>query len=76
MGVQVLRGFHTEVAQKGVVPGIEAIFGRSISGIGRAKAKSDRSEAPDAGSCTHDDYDTAEVRGVAGSRVYQGVTTV
>jgi putative transposase len=37
VGVQVPRGVHSEVSQEGVVRGFEAIFGRSISPIGRAK---------------------------------------
>ena len=53
MGVQVPRGFHTEVPQKGVVRGFEAIFGRSVAPIGRAKGESDRRGAPDAGPCAH-----------------------
>ena len=31
-----------------------------------------RRRAPDVGSCAHDDFDPAEVCGVAGDRVYQG----
>jgi len=72
LGVQVPRGVHSEVPQKGAVRRLEAIFGRSISPIGRAEGEPDRRGAPDAGSCAHDDSDPAEICGVTGRGIHQG----
>src|SRR5438093_5104324 len=72
MGVQISCGVHPEVPSKDVVQRTEAVSGGGVPAIGRAEGESNRGRAFDAGSCAHDDCDSAEVRGVASDRVYQG----
>jgi hypothetical protein len=52
--------------------GAETASWRGVSQAGVAKGKPDRGRSPDAGPRSDDDFDSAEIRGLAGGRVYQG----
>jgi hypothetical protein len=49
-----------------------ATLGGGVPQVGRAKGEQDRGRASPGRSCAHDDFDPAEIRRVAGDRVYQG----
>src|SRR6516164_7788018 len=53
------------------VPGTAETFGGSFPTAGRVEGKWNRGRASAAGSCAHDDCDTAEVCGVASDWIYQ-----
>jgi putative transposase len=46
-------------------------LGEVFSQTGDAKGKQSRGRPSDAGSCSHDDLDPAEIRGLASDRLYQ-----
>ena len=72
VGMQISRGVHTEVPQEDAERGAEKMSWRGISLIGGTEGESDRGRSSGVRSRAYDDRDTAEVFGVAGSRVYQG----
>ena len=71
MGLQVPRSVHTQGTQKGVVPAAERAPGRGVPRVGAPQRESDRRRASDGRPRTHDDRDTAKVRGVKRGGVHQ-----
>lgn len=68
--------FHSEVPQKDTLRGVETAPRGGVSQAGATKGKQDRRRPPDAGSRSHDDFDSAEICGLAGGRVYQGQSAI
>jgi hypothetical protein len=56
--------------------GAETTSWRGVSQAGAAKGKPDRRRSPDAGPRSHDDFDSAEVRGLAGGRFIKGKSAI
>ena len=71
-GVQISCGLHSQVPQENAVRAVEAASRRGVPQIGNAEGVQGRRGAFDAGSCSHDDFDPAEICGVASNRVHQG----
>lgn len=71
-GVQIPRDPDSDVPTEDAVQESTAALGRSVPAVGRAGAEPDRRTASDAGPRTHNDFDSAEERGVGSSGVHQG----
>src|SRR5580692_1823828 len=71
VGVQISCCVHSQVSQEDTLWGVETTPRGGVSQTGAAKGKPDRRRAPDAGSRSHDDFDSAEIRGLSGGRIYQ-----
>src|SRR5580704_6821470 len=76
MGVQIPCGVlpcgvHSQVRQEDALRGIAATPRGGVSQTGDAKGKQSRGRPSDAGSCSHDDLDPAEIRGLASDRLHQ-----
>src|SRR5712672_1285850 len=72
VGVQISCCFHSQVPQEDAVRRAEKAPRRGVSQAGAAEGKPDRRGALDAGPRSHDDFDSAEIRGLTGGRFYQG----
>ena len=72
MGLQISCGVHSQVPQEDALWRTEAASRGGVSSTGDAEGKKSRGGPLDAGSCSHDDIDPAEIRGFAGDRVHQG----
>ena len=64
MGLQVPRCLHTQRKTESAVPAAANAPWRGIQDVGAAKGEPYRRRAPDGRSRTHDDLDTAEIRGI------------
>ena len=71
MGMQIPRGVHSEMPEEGVVQGVAARIGDSVSAAYGATGSRDHGGAFDAGPCAHADIDSAEVLRFAGDGVHQ-----
>src|SRR6202044_2822786 len=61
VGVQISCCVHSQVSQEDTLWGVETTPRGGVSQTGAAKGKPDRRRAPDAGSRSHDDFDSAEI---------------
>lgn len=70
--MQIPCGVHSEVPEENVVREVAPASWRGIPAVGATEGVPDTRGAPDVGSCSHADCDTAEVRGIAGGWLPQG----
>ena len=66
----------SQVPQEDTLRGVETAPRGGVSQAGAAKRKPDRRRSPDAGSRSHDDFDSTEIRGLAGSRFIKGKSAI
>src|SRR5580693_476393 len=72
MDLQISCGLHSEMWAQGAVSGTAPTSGRGVPKARPTEGIEGRGRASDGRPCPHAAVDSAEIRGVAGRRVYQG----
>jgi hypothetical protein len=67
----VSRRVHPKISEEGDLRANQEGTGRRLLPVGEAEGKRDRGRSPDVGPNAHDDFEKAEIGGVAGDRLHQ-----
>ena len=71
VGMSVPRGVHTEVPQEVIYGQLREELGKVFKALAQRK-ESEIQEGHFAGPRAHDDFDTAQIRGIPGDWIHQG----